>query len=503
MKHWWIVAVLAACSSGGGDGGSDSPGTAQPLEATWLEFGQSDLGRAVQQTLLIRNPFEGLPVSVTRVESTSSQIALVDPVLPVVLQPGERLPVTVTWTPTIEGFFSSVIRVESDERAPLVVGVSGTGFTSEQITSFGAVPLEPDGKTRRLSVLVPSNAISLTIEAWGGTVAAPTGGAITLDELTGPSNRVYVDPAQPFAGPYFFDRNFPGLPGGQPANHATFMVPNSDADAAQLLPNGTYEFVLSNEAGSLTELNVKVIVERRMSPDDGSVGHIDLNVFLARSLTASAGNATSSPHLQSLLARADNVLGSIGLGFGNVDYYKLTDPQFDHGNPFDPSALFRQSAMARERRLNVFVVLTSSNGVAGLSGAIPHPRATGSPYAGIFVLGDENIHPDDLGTILAHEIGHALGLGHTQEPPGMAWQYDRIEDTCPGTNCVGDVSMYLMEPGALPPGTPLLTPGQALVMRRHVLVDPGRATFTPGALLGVSPLLAASRLTNVRCPTCP
>ena len=98
---------------------------------------------------------------------------------------------------------------------------------------------------------------------------------------------------------------------------------------------------------------------------------------------------------------------------------------------------------------------------------------------------------------------HRRAEVHTQEPPGLPWQYDRIEDTCPGTNCVGDVSMYLMEPGALPPGTPLLTAGQALVMRRHVLVDPGRATFTPGALLGVGPLLAASRLTNVRCPTCP
>ncbi|MHC4411150.1 MAG: hypothetical protein ACYS0F_19345, partial [Planctomycetota bacterium] len=70
MKHWWMLAILAACSGGGGDGGSETPGTAQPLEATWLEFGQSDLGRTVQQTLLIRNPIDGLPVSVTRVEAT-------------------------------------------------------------------------------------------------------------------------------------------------------------------------------------------------------------------------------------------------------------------------------------------------------------------------------------------------------------------------------------------------------------------------------------------------
>ncbi|MHC4938427.1 MAG: M12 family metallo-peptidase [Planctomycetota bacterium] len=494
MRFYWLVALIAACSGGGG-GGSEPPPTAQPLEATWLEFGQTDLGRPVRRTLLVRNRFDGLPVTVTRLETPAPEVVLADPALPVVLQPGDRLPVEVTWTPSTEGFFSSVIRVESEEHDPLVVGVSGTGFTSEEITNFGAVALDGGGRTRTLSVFVPFNAISLTIEAWGGTIASPAGGPILLEELTGPNGEVYVDPLQPRAGPYFFDRNHPAV-SFTPSGHATFMVPNGDQPAVQLVPGGNYTFVLSNAA--LAALNVKATVEKRFDGEEKA--HVDLNVFLARSLSASAGNATSSPHLQSLLARADTILRSVGLGFGSIDYYKLTDPRFDHGNPFDPSALFRQSARAREARLNVFVVVTSSNGVAGLSGAIPHPRASGSPNAGIFVLGDENIHPDDLGTVLAHEIGHALGLGHTREQPGSPWLYDRIDDTCPGTSCVGDPTTYLMEPSAIPPGTPFLTPGQVRVMSRHVLVDPGRATFTPGATLNVSPLLAS--LTDVRCLTC-
>jgi hypothetical protein len=318
---------------------------------------------------------------------------------------------------------------------------------------------------------------------------------------------VYVDSASPFSGPYWFDRVFPSSPTFVPINLAVFQIPNTDAAGAQLVPGGgTYRFVLSNAGGTLSGLFVRATIERRASASDAASGHVDLNIFLAAGLSSTVATAPTHPHLQTILARADAILGSVGLGFGDIDYYKLTNPAFDFGNPFDPSLLFRQSAMATEERLNIFLVVTSSNGVAGLTGALPCPRVNGSATAGVFALGNEGIHPDDLGTVLAHEIGHALGLGHTREAPGLPWLYDRIEDTCPGVNCVGDLASYLMDTSALPVGTPLITPGQAGVIRGHPFVDAGSAVFTPGATWQASPLVAiaqsASGSTGLGCATC-
>jgi len=475
-----LLLLLVGCSGGGG-GSPGTGGAVLPLEGVSLEYGTVAPGTPVQGSVVLRNGLDAQPVVITGLSVSSTELAIAASALafPIRVGAGQTFSVPVTWTPAGEGFFSATLRVDAEERVPVFVGISGTVFEEERTVDFGFVQFSDGVVTDELEFDVPPEAISFSIEALGGSIAAPSGGALFLDRLVGPGGKVYVDDAAPFSGPYSFERNWPAaqlfVVGGAPwvpRDHATFLVPNTDDPEAQLVPGGgTYRFRVSNLGGSLSAARVRVVIESRMG--SSPVGRIDLNVFLASGLVANAQTAAAHPHLQTLLTRTRTVLGQARLTLGAIDYYKLTDPRFDIADALNPGPLFQQSAMASRTRLNVFLVMGGTNGVAGLSGAIPGPRALGSPIAGLFCIGNDAINPDDLGTVLAHEICHYLGLAHTREAAGnpFPWTYDNIDDTCPGDGCIGSVSAYLMDANFNPITATLLTPGQIAVIRGHPLVD--------------------------------
>jgi hypothetical protein len=131
------------------------------------------------------------------------------------------------------------------------------------------------------------------------------------------------------------------------------------------------------------------------------------------------------------------------------------------------------------------LALGDSQGLWALSGGIPVPPVNGTPRSGVVVSAALLVRdPIWGGQIVAHEVGHALGLFHTSEASSAGGGvHDQLDDTagCPaeadadrdGTldavECRRHDAANLMF-WATVRGATQLTPGQAAQARRSALV---------------------------------
>ena len=170
---------------------------------------------------------------------------------------------------------------------------------------------------------------------------------------------------------------------------------------------------------------------------------IDVNIYLVGVPGITAANAAQDANLQSALAAFNTIYANAGVTIGQVRYRELTAEQTEAyriaRSDDDLSQLVSLSSRPGETTddalsLNVFFVqaFAMQGGAIGVSLGLPGPAGLhGTPASGViftseFLGGqvrdgftgdsvDGNVY---TGVVMAHEIGHYLGLFHTTETRG-------------------------------------------------------------------------------------
>lgn len=465
-------------------------GQAEPLvlEALppTLEFGEVLAGETADRTITLRNSSHATSGTFTGVTLPEGGFTLEGGAFPVPLGPGETAEITLRYAASAPGAPGGVALFASDAddgSRTVTLGATtggeevidlGTRSFATSGLSAGAQAIGASAWTDTLTFSVADDAIGFMIEA---TVTGNT--QLGLGLLTGPNGEEYenVD----LTGPYVWGA-------GAPFNA---QVPNTDRGDVQLAAGGgTYELRLLR-FGNAATCDVRVIVERRPGAGTDRVGVVDLNVFLANAIPPKAATAGGDATLQAVLDEMDAILAQQGVRLGRRSYYDITNPAYDDVTSAEFGPMLALSSMASQDRLNLFFVRTAlGGGVLGVAATLGGPQVRGTQLSGVMSLYSTGYTPQFLGLVAAHEVGHFLGLAHTQEQDGS---HDDITDTdqCPA--CTGPGGGYLMHWQAV--GGTDISDGQALVLRAHPHVGPAQVSSTT--------LLAKPRLPSLQVESAP